>query len=392
MEENVRNNALLLRRFCCKINASLHLKSRTVIITCAIFLNIMITSSAITVVQDREQSGNASDVVEPHGGDEEPREERRICPSLDQYEEVKNSPNVSVINATHLLVDWSHLWSDTKWRDCISKLQLMLDGDEIKTVPDVMANSSELEVNPCENHSIKVKITLVSTDLQHVYSTEEIINPPGKMAHEIRSKIHEYIIAKHNEVVQASYFKTSNASTNISCVRIMSNLSDLIEEQICNRVTLMELVFRKEGKTAQDDWTKTKQIKPSKRDEPFSSLLDEVICGLSDFCAVYEIGLRIVETTLPASPTTDVVIPLTSIGPVGSTDLERAQTMGITNVNMEGPNDLELLYAKPNSIALQWNNKKENNCISGYMIKVKNHNELDKLGICTCYYAMLKST
>ena len=75
---------------------------------------------------------------------------------------------------------------------------------------------------------------------------------------------------------------------------------------------MMELVVKK---AESDEWIVAKQMERI-------SLLNEVVCGLSDFCAEYKIGLRIVETTLPES-SVPFVIPLTSVGPVGFEELQK---------------------------------------------------------------------
>ena len=53
--------------------------------------------------------------------------EDSICPSLEEYEETKQSVVVTLINDTHVLIDWSNLWPDLTWRDFISQLILLID-------------------------------------------------------------------------------------------------------------------------------------------------------------------------------------------------------------------------------------------------------------------------
>ena len=84
---------------------------------------------------------------------------------------------MSVINQSHVLVDWSDLWSDTTWRDCISNLELVVDGKELKKITDVMKDTSELELDLCEPHGIKIKITLENDNEKHAYSKEKVIKP-----------------------------------------------------------------------------------------------------------------------------------------------------------------------------------------------------------------------
>ena len=132
----------------------------------------------------------------------------------------------------------------------------------------------------------------------------------------------------------------------------------------------MELVVRK---AESDEWIAAKEMERI-------SLLNEVVCGLSDFCAEYKIGLRIVETTLPESSAI-FIIPLTSVGPVGFEELQKVRESGMQNINLEGPKELAALNVSPNTIALKWNNTNKRECMTGYMIQVKNHGDLNQLGI-----------
>ena len=349
----------------------------------AMIMILMLHASSMVVAQD-------------DGGTEEPttvktvesllfpedigtNEGTKICPSLEEYEETKKSPVVSAVNSTHILVDWTELWSDMTWRDCISRLELVLDDKEIKAITNVMENTSVLKVDTCYSHKIKVKITLANNVLKHAYSMEVILNPSEESSRKLRSKITEYIPFQQNKAISASYLKSSNLTTNMNCLRIRANSSNLIEEHICNKVSTMELVFRKEGKVEEEGWTVAKEILSLERNDEDYFLLDEVICDLSDYCAIYEFGLRIVETTLSDATSLELVVPLTSVGPVDFTDIKLTEAMKPENLRLDGPDDLMLLYAKHNRIALQWN-KNDNDCISGYLIHVKNHEELNKLG------------
>ena len=303
-----------------------------------------------------------------------------ICPSLEEYEETKQSVVVTLINDTHVLIDWSNLWPDLTWRDCISQLILLIDETEVKTISDVTKNVSELEINICETHKVKIKGLLARDKEHYVYSNEETINPPEKIFLSVQPKVKEFIKEDKNDIVKTSYQKDKDLHTNITCVTVKADLSDLIEESACNRVKSMEIVLRKAAQASKAEWIVKNQIEISSEEHNTKFFqLDETVCGLSDFCSGYELGLRVKETTKPDLTHTDLVIPLTLIGPLDLTNSDLVDSISIEELQLEGPNGLELLYSQPDSIALQWD-KNDKSCFSGYAIQLKNKDQKQILG------------
>ena len=315
------------------------------------------------------------------------KESSGMCPSYEEYEETKKSPVVSSANQSHVLVEWSHLWPDKHWRDCISDLYLVLDDNVIQPAADVTQNFMKLKVDQCNKHSVKIKITLREGNIIDVYSNEVLIESPKARDHGKHPKILDFFASKENGHFLADYLKENEVTTNISCYRIIGNLSNIFEENYyeenaCNTVKKLELVFREKGIVHENGWKTAKEIATPKRHEDFSFQLDEVVCGFSNFCAVYEIGLRIIETALSDEEAIDnYVVPLTSVGPVDFTNNEVKDAVELQKMDLAGPTSLKLLHAKPNNIAIKWD-ADNNNCFSGYYIQVKNHEELDQLGNC----------
>ena len=349
-----------------------------------ILSHYLLSTSSLAIAA--EGSGMEDDTVEDEietlldTDTEEMIDEKSICPSLEEYEETKQSVVVTLINDTHVLVDWSNLWPDLTWRDCISQLVLLIDGKEVKTISNVMKNASELEIDVCETHKVKIKGLLAEGNEQHVFSNDETIHPPEKSFFAVHSKINEYITTNTNQAVKASYFKHKDLQTNITCVRIEAKYSDLIEQSVCNKIKSTEIVIRKASESEEKEWMVKNQIETALDTEHDSNLfLDEIICGLSDYCSAYEIGLRVKETTKPDLTDTDLVVPLTSIGPIDFDNLDLAKAVNIQDLKLEGPNGLELLYAEPKSIALQWKEDDER-CFSGYVIHLKNEKRQDMQG------------
>ena len=365
-----------------------------------IFVSVIITfliTSAIAWedvdINNGEFSGDKSDLEKENTvavSDEDlltNKEGSGICPSYKEYEDTKKSPVVSSANQSHVLVEWSHLWPDKDWRQCISDLYLVLDDNVIQPAAEVTQNFMKLKVDQCKKHSVKIKIRLREGNIIDVYSNEVLIEPPNARNNRKHPKILDFFASKENGHFLADYLKENEVTTNISCYRIIGNLSNIFEENYyeenaCNTVKKLELVFREKGIVHENDWKTAKEIATPKRHEDFSFQLDEVVCGFSNFCAVYEIGLRIIETALSDEEAIDnYVVPLTSVGPVDFTNNEVKDAVDLQKMDLEGPTSLKLLYAKPNSIAIQWE-EDNNNCFSGHYIQVKNHEELDQLGNC----------
>ena len=297
---------------------------------------------------------------------------------MEEYEETKQSVVVSFINDTHVIIDWSNLWPDLTWRDCISQLMILIDEIEVKTISDVTTNASELELNLCETHKVKIKGLLAEDKEQFVFSNEETIDPPEKHFLAAQPKTKEYVKAEINKIVKASYPKNNDLQTNITCVRIEATLQDLVEESVCNKIKSMEIILRKSGKNEETDWAVKNQIETtsdSKNVQGFQ--LNEIVCGLLDFCSAYDIALRVKETTKTDLTDTNLLVPLTSVGPIDLQNSDFKEAISTKNFKLEGPNGLELLYTQPTSIALQWK-KSDKECFSGYIIKLENehHNEI----------------
>ena len=365
-----------------------------------IFVSVIITFLITTTnawedvdINNSESSGDQSNLEKENTvtvSDEDllaSKEGSGICPSYKEYEEIKKSPVVSSANQSHILVEWSQLWPDKEWRDCISDLYLVLDDNAIQPAAEVKQNFMKLRVDQCKKHSVKIKITLRQGNIKDVYSNEVLIEPHKARDHGKHPKILDFFASKENGHFLADYLKENEVTTNISCYRIIGNLSNIFEENYyeenaCNTVKKLELVFREKGIEHENGWKTAKEIATPKRHEDFSFQLDEVVCGFSNFCAVYEIGLRIIETALSDEEAIDnYVVPLTSVGPVDFTNNEVKDAVELQKMDLEGPTSLKLLHAKPNNIAIKWD-ADNNNCFSGYYIQVKNHEELDQLGNC----------
>jgi hypothetical protein len=210
---------------------------------------------------------------------------------------------------------------------------------------------------------------------------EVTITPPENNFFDVRSKINDYEAFQKNEIVEVSYLKEDDLPTNVTCIRITTDTLKLFEESICNKVKIMEIVLRKQTQSkVLNPWKVEKRIENSQIMEHSSAVVEEVVCGLSDFCAVYEIGLRIVETSLSAASTANLIIPLVTVGPVDFKNQELTEAINLDDLKLDEPSDLALVYSKPNSISLQWN-KNDTNCFSGYTIVVKGHSTLNMLGI-----------
>ena len=98
-----------------------------------------------------------------------------------------------------------------------------------------------------------------------------------------------FFASKENGHFLADYLKENEVTTNISCYRIIGNLSNIFEENYyeenaCNTVKKLELVFREKGIEHENGWKTAKEIATPKRHEDFSFQLDEVVCGFSNFC------------------------------------------------------------------------------------------------------------
>ena len=350
---------------------------------CALLLYYLIASTPI-VIASQEGSGTEEDASMDDIKDllltdtGETVNEKSICPSLEEYEETKQSVVVSLINDTHVIIDWSNLWPDLTWRDCISQLMILIDEIEVKTISDVTTNASELELNLCETHKVKIKGLLAEDKEQYVFSNEETINPPEKFFLAAKSKTKEYIKAENNKIVKASYAKNNDLQINVTCVTIEADLKDLVEESVCNKIKSMEIILRKSGQKEDTDWIVQNYIETtsdSKNDEAFQ--LNEIVCGLLDFCSAYDIALRVKETTKTDLTDTNLVVPLSSVGPIDLQNSDFKEAISAKDLRLEGPTGLVLLYAQPTSIALQWKNSDEE-CFSGYVIKLENehHNEI----------------
>ena len=350
---------------------------------CAMMFYYLIASSPI-VVASQESSGEEDDSSMDDvkallfSDTEETVDEESICPSLEEYEETKQSVVVSLINDTHVIIDWSNLWPDLTWRDCISQLMILIDEIEVKTISDVTTNASELELNLCETHKVKIKGLLAEDKEQFVFSNEETIIPPEKYFLAVQSKTKEYVKAENNKIVKASYLKNNDLQTNITCVIIEAILQDLVEESVCNKIKSMEIIIRESEKNEETDWTVKNQIETTFDTKNLQGFqLNEMVCGLLDICSAYNIALRVKETTKTDLTDTNLLVPLTSIGPIDLQNPDFKEAISAKDLKLEGPNGLELLYAQPTSIALQWN-KSNKECFSGYIIKLENehHNEI----------------
>ena len=364
----------------CFLGMSLDL-SISICIGVMICYYFLIASSFAEEGSGREDDTFVDDIETLLGTDDnEILNEDSICPSLEEYEETKQSVVVTLINDTHVLIDWSNLWPDLTWRDCISQLVLLIDETEVKTISDVTKNVSELEIDLCKTHKVKIKGILAKEKEHFVYSNEETINPPEKNFLSVHSKIKEFVEAEKNAIVKTSYQNGKDLQANITCANIKADLSDLIEESACNRVKSMEIVLRKAAQASKAEWIVKNQIEISSKENNAKSFqLHETVCGLSDFCSGYEIGLRVKETTKPDLTQTDIVVPLTSIGPLDFANSDLVDSISNQDLQLEGPNGLELLYSQPNSIALQWD-KNDKSCFSGYAIQLKNNDQQQILG------------
>ena len=197
----------------------------------------------------------------------------RACPTLRDLEDQNSVPDaVKQIRSDRVLIDWSELWSNFDF-ECFSKVSVLLGEDEVAVVEDVEKKNASVEVTPCQEARFRIKV---------------ILSESGESFHSHRTEAdfmtYEAPKAKAHPHVEVDY-----AERDFTRLRVKSKFTDLVENPACRKVTATELRFRQMG---HDDnlWTVVKSAGGVFRS------LDEVVQGLNNVCAEYEVVLQLIGT------------------------------------------------------------------------------------------------
>lgn len=260
------------------------------------------------------------------------------CPTLEELSDQRIVPEITQVDSEHALVEWSGLWDEMDWTNCLSSAAILINGEEEQALEDLNGRNQTVKVEPCEETTAEIKVTLSETG-------EEALSFRSKKGF----KTYKSPLTKEETAIEFSHHVDDKGVIVLTKADVRVKFNELVYDPSCRRVFSSELRFRRDG---DEIWTVVKTF------EVFRTL-DETIEGFDDLCSGYEVVLQL----MGAPGTEDMQVPLGTLEAVSPELMKEAYESGF-RYQPPKPSDLTLSSSTDTEAQFSWSKPV---CSSGYI-------------------------
>ena len=271
---------------------------------------------------------------------------------------MKVAPEVSQINSSAAMVEWTALWPRMNWTECISKAMVLVETDaaedRVIELEDLSVKNLSVIIEPCVETSFRVKIFVLGGEVE-----EEVVSFGSNR---------DFMVFKdpravdYPEIEFGYHVDEGTGVMNLTVVDVEVDFQNVVDDPACRRVTGIELRYKEKGREDDEDdevWTVVKHLKVFRT-------LRETITGMDNLCVSYEVVLHLVGTT--GTNATSVVLGSTQGSDM--TLLRKAYDTGFA-YTLTTPENLTLSTRSSTSFSVSWSPVK---CTTGYLVNLAKEN------------------